>query len=434
MFDKFLYGVAASAFQIEGDDGTQGRGKSIWDTFSEIPGITYKGQNATVAADHYNRWEEDLDLMKDLGVNCYRFSVGWPRIFPDGTGKINQKGVDFYSRLIDGLLKRDILPILTFYHWDMPVTLHEKGGMQNPDFSDWFGEYAEFLVKKYGDRVKDYITFNEPIPAVDACYRTGYFAPGLKLKDEEVLKCVHHMLLAHGKATRAIAENVKDFTAGVAIATFEEYPSVLTEKCINAAKEHFFTGRDAVTETVGIYTDPIYAGVYPERVYREFPRFRDYVKDGDLKLISENSNVVFYNNYGGKPYDENGNLDEAKLSKNISDLGTYVDPNGIYWGAKFFYERYKKPVVISENGMACNDGVHDARRVQYFKDHLAMVEKLQKEIDLKGYLVWSLLDNFEWREGYSQRFGLVDIDFDTLKRTPKDSFNFYKEYIKTHKN
>ena len=435
---KFLYGVSTSAFQIEGDDGTQGRSESVWDTFCEKKGLILNGDNGKISADHYNNLEKDLDLLSELGVNSYRFSVSWPRVLPDGTGKVNRKGLDFYARLIDGLLKRGISPFCTFYHWDLPEKLCEKGGLKNPDFSDWFAEYAYVLIKNFGDRINDYITFNEPINCVHSSYYSGTYAPGERLNDFQILKCVHNLVKAHGKAAKIIDENVKDYRVGVAVSTFEQYPVHESEKCVESVKKAFFE-REIPSESVDVYSDAIYLGDYPERVYEKFPQFSDYVDKSELKAYSKYTNVLCYNNYSGYPTDENGKAVTELFAKELTDMGSPIDPNGLYWGCKFLTERYKMPIIISENGVAAKDTVssdgkvHDELRKAFFEKELKIKDKIAAEMDLKGYFVWSFLDNFEWLFGYSKRFGLVYVDFKTGKRIPKDSFYWIKNYIANNK-
>lgn len=436
---KFMYGVSTSAFQIEGDDGAQGRGKSVWDNYCEREGIIHNNENAKVTTDHYNRYREDVALMAESGIDSYRFSTSWSRIFPDGIGKINEKGADFYDRLIDELLKYGIEPLLTMYHWDLPQALSDRGGFQNPDFSEWFASYAGFIAKRYGDRVKFFCTFNEPINAVHSSYYAGTFAPGYRLNEEQALWCIYRLHEAHGKACSILHEVVKNSICGVAMSTFEEYPAVNTEKCVQVAKEKFFACSQ-LTEAVDVYLDPVYLGRYPRRVEEKYPEFAEKTRDIGKICESAKSDYVGFNTYSGCPIKENGEIAARPSGVPVSVIGADIDSKGLYWGTKFLAERYKKPVYILENGTACPDWVsvdgkiHDTDRIDFFKRHLAEVEKLQREnVDIRGYFVWSILDNFEWLKGYTCRFGLVHVDYETLKRTPKDSFYFYRDYIKSKK-
>lgn len=433
--DKFLYGVSSSAFQIEGDDGTQGRGKSVWDNYCERKGTIYNNENAKVSADHYGRYKEDVSLMAELGINAYRFSTSWSRIFPEGVGKINEKGADFYDRLIDALLEKGIEPLLTIYHWDLPQALSDRGGLQNPDFPKWFAEYADFIARRYGDRITKYCTFNEPINAVHSSYYSGMFAPGYRLNEEQFLWCLHHLHLAHARATGILHREVKNSICGIAMSTFEEYPAVLTAKCIETARNKFFE-RAQTSETIDLYMDPLYLGKYPKRILEKFPDFAEKSQRGRKELEEISADYIGYNTYSGCPILENGEKAPRPSGLPVSTLGSIFDPNGLYWGARFLSERYKMPLYVLENGTACADRVsedgyvHDAGRVDFLKQNLKVLEKLQSEIDVRGYFVWSFMDNFEWLKGYSCRFGLVHIDYDTLKRTPKDSYYFYRDYIK----
>lgn len=436
----FMFGVSTSAFQIEGDDGTQGRGLSVWDTFCDIPGKIYAGHHGRLGVDHYNRYREDVGLLSDLGVDSYRFSVSWPRILPEGTGKINEKGLDFYDRLIDELLEKNIKPFLTLYHWDLPERLGEKGGFRNPDFPEWFADYTEILLKRYSDRVKHYITYNEPLCAVHASYHAGVFAPGLQLNVEQSMVALHHFLLGHGRAANLIRDYRKDSEVGIAMSVWDYYPKYNNPECIENARKAFFC-KDTPTESIDMYMDPVYLGKYPDRFYEMFPRVADRITDEEMKIIGSGTNILCVNNYTGEPLDQNGKKIPPEIGAPKSPVYSYYDPNGLYWDVRFLAERYKLPVYITENGSASEDivsldgKVHDPNRVDYLKRNLAMMEKIIEDgIDLRGYFVWSLTDNFEWLSGYSVRFGLVHVDYGTMKRTPKDSFEFYKNYIKDFKD
>lgn len=437
---KYIFGVSTSAFQLEGDDGTQGRGKSVWDSFCERKGTIYQDQDARVSTDHYNRFKEDIKLMADLGVDSYRFSISWSRIFPNGVGEINPKGVEFYDNLINELCKYNIKPFVTLYHWDLPQALSDRGGFQNPDFPKWFQEYTAFVVEKYGDLVEYWITFNEPINTIHTSHYAGVFAPGYKLNEVQAMKCLHHMLLAHGRAANVILKKNSNAKIGFAMSTFEEYPIEETKECIEATRKRFFE-KECMTESLDVYLDPLYFGKYPERIKTQCPEFYEYVTEEDLQLISGKTNIIGYNNYGGTPIDKYGQEVKRKVGAPYSDIGVPIEPSGIYWGIKFLYERYQKPLYITENGCANNDWIssdgkcNDANRVEYLKLHLEKVEQLIKEeIPIKGYFVWSFLDNFEWLCGYSKRFGLIYVDYQTLKRIPKDSYFWFKDYLSKKKD
>lgn len=432
---NFIYGVSSSAFQIEGDDGTQGRGKSIWDTFCEQKGRILNDDNGRVAIDHYNRFEEDVRLMQKLGVNGNRFSISWSRLLPNGIGGVNQKGVDFYDKLIDSLLEKNIIPYLTFFHWDLPQALSDKGGFCSQDFSKWFAEYTALVTDKFGDRVKNYITFNEPINIVHNGYYTGVFAPGYQLGELKAGLCLANLHKAHFSATKIIHDSVKNSQVGFAMSTFEEYPYTLDKECVETAKKKYFQ-RNVLTESVDMYLDPILLGKYPSRAESAFPEFVEAIGGIDLSKEFEKMDFLGLNNYGGYPVDKDGNYVKRELGDKISDIGVPIDSNGLYWSCKFCEERYGLPIIITENGfcnadeLSSDKQVYDEKRVAYFKEHLAVVERLKKEnCDLRGYFVWTLHDNFEWLFGYSKRFGLIYVDYATLERIPKQSYYWYKKYI-----
>ena len=434
----FLYGVSTAAFQIEGDDGTQGRGESVWDTFCRRENTVHLDQSPAVSADHYNRWEEDVALMKELGVNAYRFSVSWSRILPKGTGEINPKGTEFYTKLVDTLLACGMKPVVTLYHWDLPEALSERGGLRNPDFPKWFAEYTRVIADICKGKVHTYVTFNEPINCVHSSYRSGIFAPGLKLNLLQGLKCMHHLLLAHREAAQILHRTDKDAEVGVVTSTWEEYPASDTGANYERAKTLFFE-KPQYLESVDTYLDPVYLGHYPRRLLEEVPAFAAYVENDDLSLLPSLTDFVGLNNYGGHAVDEEGNQLPITAQSKISNIGAVVDEKGLYYGVKFLSDRYGKPVIITETGCCCSDWisadgkVYDQPRIDCISAYLSSAEKLREEgYDLRGFFVWSLMDNFEWISGYSKRFGLIYIDFDTLKRTKKQSYYWYQQYIRKH--
>lgn len=432
----FFYGVSTSAFQIEGDNGKQGRGKSVWDEYCRREDTIFMGQDARISTDHYNKYRDDVALMRELGINAYRFSISWPRIFPGGIGKVNVKGADFYDSLIDELLKYGIEPMLTLYHWDLPEALSQRGGFFSPEFPKWFEEYSFFIVKRYGKRVKWFIPFNEPINAVHSSYHSGMFAPGHRLNEYQTLLCMRNMILAHMKSAKLIADEVKGAEVGTAMSTFEEYPAVSSRVCIETTKKLFFE-KEKFSESVDVYLDPLYLGRYPERVFERYPEFADVAADDDIESYSGYTTFVGANNYSGTPIGEDGKTELRENGFPMNSMGSAVDHNGLYWECKFLAERYNRPIVITENGMACDDivsldgKVHDSARVDYLARSLNVVERLREEgVDLRGYFIWSFMDNFEWLAGYSKRFGIVYTDYRTLERIPKDSYYFVKEYLK----
>lgn len=429
--DKFIYGVSTSAFQIEGDDGTQGRGRSVWDDFCDIKGKIYNGQNGKIAADHYNRMEKDVKLIKELGCNSYRFSVSWSRLLPEGTGKINQKGIDFYDRLIDNLLTNGIEPMLTAYHWDLPSALHKKGGFLSEDFPCWFEEYANLISKNYGNRVNKYITFNEPINIISSGYYKGIFAPGYRYSEVDAARCLVNMHVAHFKSAHIFSENAKNAQISMAMSTFGEFPMIESAENIDVARKRFFE-KEELFESVDVYLDPLYRGKYPKRFYERVPQAGEYAEKFDFKKYLGNTNFIALNNYGGNAVRADGS------ESNQCEFNS-VRPKSLFWSIKFLIDRYNLPLYITENGVESEDEllgkrVNDELRVCCIKENLNVVEAMIKQgFDIRGYFVWSFLDNFEWLDGYSRRFGIVYVDYSTLERIPKNSFYYYRERIKKNR-
>jgi beta-glucosidase len=442
MNHKFLWGVATSAYQIEGAYNEDGKGLSIWDVYTKEDGKIFQNHNGDIACDHYHRFESDIELLKELGVNAYRFSVSWPRVLPQGAGKVNQKGLDFYNKIIDLLLKADIEPFVTLYHWDLPYELHLKGGFLNNDFSDWFYEYADTISKAFQDRVKFFATFNEP-QCVIGGYGTGDFAPRYKVLKLERLRAVHNLLLAHAKAVKAIKSHNNDAKVGLVTCGSAFYPVTANKDNIKVLTQAYQSQYDE--SSILIYTDPIFWGKYPEKCYSNYPDFYQNINPDDLKLISEPVDYLGINNYEGVPVISDGPNGFKEIQRYDgypkTDTGWAVEEDGIYWMGRFLYERYQKPIYITENGMANNDWAHldgrvpDPARIDYLRRHIGKVRQAIKDgVDIRGYFVWSFLDNFEWASGYSKRFGLVHIDYRTQKRTPKDSFYWYRDFIESLKN
>lgn len=443
MDKKFLFGVSSSAFQIEGDSGNEGRGKSVWDVLCEQNGAIHNHDNAVISTDHYNRYKEDVKLISELGVDSYRFSTSWSRVLPDGTGKVNKKGLDFYDELVDELLKYNVKPMLTLYHWDLPQALQEKGGLQNPDFPKWFGEYAENIAQKLGDRVDLYNTFNEPINCVHTSYHNGLYAPRLKLSLDDTLICLQNMWLAHGNAYDVLHQHNKMAQVGIAQSTFEEYPINNDPLTVEMAKKHFFTNFDGARpedEMVEVYLDSLLFGKYPQYVLDKYHKFCNYVNATGTQNYCGKLDFIGFNTYTGTPIDKNGNEIEHAQGTDYNDMGTAIDENGLFWCAKFLSERYCLPIFVTESGAATVDvlmknKVHDDLRIKAITKSVSAVKKLLAEgVDIRGYYVWSILDNFEWLHGYSKRFGLVYVDYSTLRRIPKDSYYAYQKLIKDFTN
>ncbi len=444
---NFTWGAAAAAYQIEGAAAEDGRGPSVWDVFSHQPGKVFEGHTGDVACDHYHRWREDVALMKQLGLQAYRMSVAWPRIHPLGTGKPNAKGLAFYDKLIDELLAANITPWVTLFHWDLPQALQERGGFVNRDIVEWFGDYAEIVAAKLGDRVKHWMTFNEPPVIMGLGYHEGLFAPGLKLSFAECLKGAHHLLMAHGRGVQALragcAGKVK---ISIAHTGRERIPATNAKRDIEAARADYFASTDRGMWNLSWWADPVMFGKYPAEGLKAFEKDLPAITAADMKLISQKVDFLAYNCYSGWKVraDAKGKPEKLPGGWGIGNpRGTLpwlnVAPEAPYWAAKFQTERYGLPLVFSENGY-CNtdfvhlDGaVHDPQRIDFMARYLGGIKRaIDDGVPVDGYFYWSIMDNFEWMEGYKDRFGLVHVDYQTQKRTPKDSFAWYREVIRTN--
>lgn len=434
----FIFGAATSAYQCEGGWNADGKGLSVWDVFSQQPGNITDSQTGNVACESYFKTEEDVRLLKNLGVTNYRFSVSWSRVLPEGMGKINRAGIDYYKRLIESLGKAGIGADITLYHWDMPYALHLKGGLLNREFSDWFAEYAYVLAGELGGAAS-FSTFNEPQCIVGAGYGNGAFAPGLKMAEPDLVRIVHNLLLSHGKGVEAVRSQSKA-KIGFVSCRCGAYPVRRNEKAIDYAKKEYFSARDGI-RSLTVYNDPVFLGRYPQEYVNEHPVLEDVIKADDMRIIAADVDFCGHNVYTGYPVDWNEENDSPVVVQRDpgyrkNDCDWDVDENSLYWSVRFLAERYKKPVRIMENGTAVKDfvyldgKVHDGDRIDYLARYLAQAERLINEkYPLEGYYHWSLLDNFEWQFGYTKRFGLVFCDYATGNRMPKDSYYWYKNYI-----
>ncbi|MDO4648600.1 MAG: GH1 family beta-glucosidase [Eubacteriales bacterium] len=447
-FDKnFVWGAATAAYQVEGAAKEDGKGESIWDVFSKEPGKTFEGHHGDVACDQYHRYEEDIQIMKKLGIQAYRFSVSWPRIFPEGTGEVNPKGLEYYDRLVDALLENGITPYMTLYHWDLPYALQLQGGWMNPSSPKWFYEYAKVIGTHFSDRVKHFFTINEPQCVIDLGYGVGIHAPGLKVGHREYFRLWHNVLKAHGRAVQALRETAKQkVEIGIAPCGGIYYPESEKPEDIEAArKANFMTASDNVQElswNIGFCCDPIYFGQYPEDVLQKFGKWFPKFTDQDMELISQPTDFHGQNIYNGVKVraDEQGNPVRVARPAGYGKTAVNwpVTPECLYWGPKFLYERYKKPFYITENGMACHDvvsldgKVHDPNRIDFVHRYLREYRRAAENgVDARGYFQWSLLDNYEWNSGYAERFGIVYVDYETQERIIKDSGYDYAEIIRT---
>jgi len=432
---NFLWGVSTAAYQIEGAAQEDGRGASIWDTFAHTPGRVRDGDTGDVACDHYHRWPEDVALLGDLGVGAYRFSIAWPRIQPAGAGPVNTKGLDFYDRLVDDLVARGIIAVPTLFHWDLPQALEDAGGWLNRDTSYRFAEYAGAVADRLGDRVGRWITLNEPIVHMAQGYAFGTHAPGRELMFD-ALPVAHHQLLGHGLAVRALRARG---AAEVMITNncTPVVPASDTEADLTAAAIYDgFHNR--------LFLDPVLIGEYPPFVGP--PEDAEYVHDGDLAIIATPLDALGINYYN--PTRIEAAAEGAPLPFEMLPIegvpttafGWPVVPSGLrdlLVGLRDRYDTALPPIFITESGCSTTDEVapdgrvHDTARIDYLDGHLrALRQAIAEGVDVRGYFVWSLLDNFEWAEGYSQRFGLVRVDYDTQARTPKDSFAWLRAALK----
>jgi beta-glucosidase len=443
----FTFGAATAAYQIEGAVDADGRGRSIWDTFSHTPGRTHLGQTGDVAVDHYRRYREDVALLAELGLPAYRFSVAWPRVLPEGTGRVEPRGLDFYRRLVDELLAHDVEPWLTLYHWDLPQALQDRGGWANRDAAGWFADYAAVVVDALGDRVRHWSTLNEPLCSSLLGYQAGEHAPGER-NPQHATRAVHHLLLAHGRAAEVVrARGVGDL--GITLNLTPVAPASAHPVDVDAA-------RRVDGQQNRMFLSPLVRGVYPDDVVEDLVRAGAPlpVEDGDLAVIAAPLDWLGVNYYfstvvrGGRPASGRptpfiGAEDVVEVVPEgpTTTMGWNVDPEG-FTGLllRLRDEAPDLPLVVTENGSAWPDevsddgGVHDPARTEYLLRHLqALAAAVQKGADVRGYFAWTLMDNFEWARGYDQRFGLVYVDHPTQRRIVKDSARSYAEVVRRHR-
>lgn len=436
---SFLWGSATAAFQIEGSPLADGAGPSIWTRFTKSPGNMFNGDNGDIATDHYNRWSSDIDLMKQIGMKAYRFSTSWSRILPCGRGQVNQKGLDFYERLIDKLLENDIEPLLTLYHWDLPAALDDIGGWLNRDISDYFADYGEVLFRKFDGRVKKWVTLNEPWVVTDGGYLFGALAPGHKSRHETPIAS-HNLLRSHGAAVKRYRE-IGQHEIGLVVNIEPKYPNSDSPEDKAATKRaEAYMNRQ--------YLDPAFKGQYPGEMAEIFEDAwpPEWPKE-DYDLISQKNDFIGINYYtrAVTAYEPNNWHLKAKTvrvpHKTYTETGWEVFEQGLYDTLTWFKANYgDTPLYITENGSAffdppkANNGkVHDPLRVDYMQRHLKTIHRaIQDGVDIRGYMVWSLLDNLEWSLGYSKRFGIIHVDYETMERTLKDSAKYYSQIIKTN--
>jgi beta-glucosidase len=433
----FLWGAATAAYQIEGATRVDGRGVSIWDTFCGRPGVIEEGASGEPACRHYERWAEDVDLMAELGLKSYRMSVAWPRILPEGRGEVNAKGLDFYERLIDRLLAKGILPNVTLYHWDLPQALEDRGGWASRDTAYAFAEYADQVLKRLGDRPLMWATFNEPLCVANAGYGNGSHAPGRTVDPKTLNQVIHHILLAHGLGVRAIRARSAQAKAGIVIVPVVPYPYGPGPEDGQAAEDHWQAENDW-------WLLPLLKGAYPRRIWDLKGKDAPEVVPGDMESIAAPLDWLGVNFYfptrvrpGSSPLKPQA-VSPAGVETTAMP-GWEIYPPIAERVLTEFTRRYPKiPLYVTENGAAFEDPVPDAqgrirdpRRLAYIRDHLASARRaMDQGVDLRGWYVWSLMDNFEWRFGYGKRFGVVHVDYASFERRIKDSGRWYREVIR----
>ena len=436
----FLWGAASSAYQIEGYSLEDGGGASIWDTFAHTPGKIAYEDNGDIACDSYHRYEEDLELLKELGVKAYRFSTSWARIDPHADGCWNQAGIAYYDKIVDGCLARGIEPYITLYHWELPQSAEDRGGWRNEETAYAFGRFAKMMAEHFKGRVKNYFTLNEPQCTTSLGHQQGIHAPGLKMDLQTQFRVHVHQMIAHGLAQRAIKETDPTAIVGIASTGNLCYPE--TDADIEAARKATF----ATAEEFWIFThqwllDPICLGRFPDCAGTALEPLVRTVSAEQLEIIHTVPDILGFNVYNGHAIRASGDGFEyvAKYpGYPRTALKWPVTPEVLDYGMRFLHERYGKPMYITENGLSCNDKiyldgkVHDLDRIDFLARYLTCLNQaIENGADIRGFFHWALTDNFEWHSGFGERFGLVFVDYPTVTRIPKDSFHWYKEVIRT---
>jgi beta-glucosidase len=440
----FVWGAATSAYQIEGATRADGRGESIWDRFAATPSKIDDASNGDVACDHYHRWAEDVALMKRLGLHAYRFSVAWPRVYPEGRGALNGRGLDFYSRLVDALLAHGIEPFATLYHWDLPQALQDRGGWANRAVADAFVDYADAVTRKLGDRVRHWITHNEPWCSSMLGYQIGKHAPGIR-DWRMALPASHHLLLSHGLAVPVIRRNARSAQVGITLNLTPSVPASPSPEDQDATR-HF----DGYFNRW--FLDPVLRGAYPRDVVADYVErgYLDaggmtFVRPGDLQAIAAPTDFLGVNYYNRTVVRSDRVPEEKNLPRTVNlapesewtEMGWEVYPDGLFDILHRVHVDYGvSKIYVTENGASYSDApdaagrVADLRRLNFVRDHLRAGHRaIQAGVPLAGYFLWSLLDNYEWERGYTQRFGMTWVDYPTQRRIPKDSALWYRDVI-----
>ncbi|HEX9161613.1 MAG TPA: GH1 family beta-glucosidase [Thermoanaerobaculia bacterium] len=433
----FLWGAATAAYQVEGSPLADGAGPSIWHRFSHTPGRVANDENGDVACDHYHRYREDVALMRELGLNAYRFSISWSRILPEGTGRVNERGLDFYRQLVDELLAANIKPLATLYHWDLPAALDDRGGWLNRDIAGWFAEYANVMFRALDDRVAMWATLNEPWVVTDGGYLHGPLAPGHRNHFEAPI-ATHNLLRSHAAAVEAYRATGHN-QIGIVVNLEPKYPASDSSEDRDATER-----ADAYMNRQ--YLDPLFRGSYPPELSDLFGEAWPEFPERDFDQLKQPVDFIGVNYYtrGLTRNDPSTLIERAKRVRNpraaYTETGWEVFPQGLTDILRWTHERYGKPIYVTENGAAFydpptpfNGAVDDPLRVEYLRLHLhAIRDAIDAGADVRGYFVWSLLDNFEWALGYSKRFGIVHVDYATQQRTPKASARFYADIIRSN--
>ncbi|MCV2367726.1 GH1 family beta-glucosidase [Roseateles oligotrophus] len=428
----FVWGVATSAFQIEGASSADGKGPSIWDSFCAKPGAIADASNGDNACQHYQRWAEDLDMIAALGVNAYRFSVSWPRVQPAGSGAWNAKGLDFYERIVDGLLARDLQPHLTLNHWDLPDALQATGGWANRDTTQRFVDYALGINARLGDRLASIATHNEPWVVAVLGHEAGIFAPGIKSR-KTAAQVSHHLLLSHGLALRALREQGVSAKLGIVLNLAPMHPA--TDSAADRAQATLEDGR-----LLRWYLDPLFKGAYPADVLADLGDDAPQIEPGDLQSMTAPMDFLGVNYYSHSVVSADKSYKAGSTGLPVTDMGWEVYPEGLTELLLRLKRDYPvPPLFVTENGGAFKDEmvdgqVHDSDRLDYLARHIeAVAEAMRQGVNMGGYMVWSLMDNFEWASGYEKRFGIVHVDYQTQQRTLKDSALWYRDFLQAQK-
>ena len=438
----FLWGAASVAHQIEGAYLEDGKGMGIWDTFEQETGYIIRNENGNVACDHYHRYREDVAIMKELGLKSYRFSVSWPRVMPEGYGTVNEKGLQFYIDLVNELTEAGIEPMVTLFHWNLPTAIYELGGWENPQVGDWFEQYTDVVTTALGKKVKYWMTFNEPQLFIGAGLNAGVFAPFEKKSTEALMRISKNVYLAHGKAVRIIRKNCQNSIVGMAPTGEIVIPRDMNAESIERARILSFSmKKESFTSSITWWSDPVFFGKIPEDAQAIFGECLPVLTEEEWEIVTEPLDFYGFNVYQGledlDSTEEYGPYAYPGSPKTSMDWN--VTPEVLYWSCRFLYERYGKPIMITENGMSSFDWVsldgkvHDPNRIDFLHRYLRSIKDAVSEgIPVLGYQYWSIMDNFEWINGYDKRFGLVYVDYRTQKRTIKDSACWYRDVIATN--